>query len=235
MLKWNGDWLTDGIIVKEWIMEARRFCVIETTGSAGATGDSFMFPAELNKLDDSLVVIIDELAPLFGLHKRGSHRIKIKDKPYVLYQVMIANNNIVLETKLSSISIKDALRKQYRDDIQKLVIFQNIINLNRIGDSHIIVRTSGDISSVGAVKFLGCYQDKIDLNPKASHNHINISKTYHSKHFDEDKSVHDIIRIMINKDDIYDLRDDIEKIILRINKNYLWYANFLINRLLYSF
>lgn len=223
---WDGSWLEDCSFVNKWEHENKKFAQIACDTMSGAV----TIFCEYRKMDDSLVVIIDEISPLFKLNKRGTYRARINKINYILYYVDFVYNNIICETNLSAVKKTESVRKDNIDEIRKLIIFQDLISINRIGESHIILRKIEN----DKYKCLGSFTDKSDLNKNMSHLVSNISPTLRNKYFDENNPIDSILKQMINKNDsesLFNLNYEIEKVIKRINKDYLWFANFIINRI----
>lgn len=241
---WDGSWLTKASFLRQWDFQGKKIAVI----TYGENEEEIC--CQYNKLDDSLAIIIDEMAPLFKLSKRGTHRAIIGKTKYILYRVEYINGVVIAETSLSSTMASDPLRKneQLRIEVRKQIIFQDLIAINRLGESHIILRLPFGAEGAGGANgsdvlnvlneagrcpyiILGSYTDKKDLNDKLSLTWSNISPSLRAKYFDEKNSIHTVLKTMINKDELCELNYEIEQIIKRINREYLWFANFIINRL----
>jgi len=230
---WDGSWLT-GTFVKQWEHDHKKFALIKITSTPNVDIKEKEIYGQYKKLDDSLAIIIDEIAPLFHIEKRGTHRITIGTIKYILYKVELLDNIIISETSLSSTLNTDPLRKDpdVLREIRKQIVFQDLISINRIGESHIILRLN-PMDSDGTFKYivLGSYTDKKDLNDKVSLTWSNISASLRQKYFNEQNSIDVVLKSMINKDELFELNYEIEQVIKRINREYLWFANFIINRI----
>ena len=86
-----------------------------------------------------LPCIIDEIKPVFGLEKVGSHSCKFKGRILILLKLVMEEGNILQELSLDKIGYKSQIEK----DVQKIFIFRELLGMSKNFESSIILRKKG--------------------------------------------------------------------------------------------
>ena len=191
------------------------------------------------RTNDTLSCIIEEIKPLFGISKRGIHRITISNREYLLYYVPISlKGELIWETPLNRLDAKHHLRTNplFRMKVQDIIAFCDIMALTGTTESHICIRSSLENSFA-----LINTNEKSNTIPKAEfYDYSIIPKTLFNKWFGEETQISDVVRSMIrcqHKQGTYEmnalisrLRAEIEDIIKKYDNSYIWYAAIIIDR-----
>lgn len=205
--------------------------------------------------------IIDELKPLFGLTKLGTHSIHIGGRLYVLVHVISDEKGLPIEDpKLSEVKLPDPVPSEWIQEIRKIFCFRQLIGLKYTPSCTIIVRTKNDLLS-----FISIWEADFDFQK----NGPSVSKYVTKKWFGETSilSVIDemigyssgrfdiipdpnIIQTGIVRNEVLRtpqlmltthqpvseivsyFRKEIEKIIMRIDKDNILIASLIIGRLM---
>jgi len=138
---WDGTYL--GTISDEDIIE--KFTNIFEYWRIKINNNIFI--AIIRKSKDYSPCLIDELKPLFGLTKSGTHYIKYKYKYIVLIKPYLDNDMVINEVQLNQIDITK-LNDNLVDKIKRIYVFKDLLCLNKATDSSIVIRKSkySDIS-----------------------------------------------------------------------------------------
>lgn len=106
--------------------------------------------------------IYDELMPLFGLSKMGTHYVILGVKIYILYRVQTVNNEQYIPEVFLSNFIKENFQKMSYPQIRKIYIIRDLIGVSHTTDSDIVVRfLNGSIPYFISMKTYGVIGDKI--------------------------------------------------------------------------
>lgn len=199
----------------------------------------------MTRTKDVLPCIIEDIKPLFGIKKRGIHRITIGSYQYLIYYVPVTNNNeLVWETPLSRLRDSHSLRKDpaFRKKVQQMIAFSDILSLKSTTEGAIRIRQdSGDQYCL-----ININMSKTSIPDQTIYDFSVITKTLHSKWFGEVTLVSDVVKEMVhyqcgregrvplqsNLSQITaEIRGRVEKIIEEHDSNYVWYTNFIMDRL----
>ena len=169
------------------------------------------------KYKDDIPLIIDEIKPIFGLEKIGRHTCLIKNKKYLLSQICEENEYIFNEVE----------NKYDIQQIRETIAFRYIMCITTTGN-FLWYRKSSVLS----------YKD-CSINP--SRDDFKLSLVIIKKWFENDNNMiydtiyHMLIKICNNKYNLrYTVRQivfNISAIILQINKNFIFLANIILNKL----
>jgi hypothetical protein len=194
---------------------------------------------------DLLPCIVEDIKPLFGIAKRGIHRITIGSYQYLIYYVPLTNRNeLVWETPLSRLKDSNELRKnlQFRAKVQRLIAFCDILSLKSTGEPAIRIRHSVGNNFCP----INVNTTKTSIHDQAVYDFSVITKTLHGKWFGEATLVSDVVKEMVhyragregrvpvqsNLPQITaELRGKVDEIIGRYDLRYIWYTSFIIDRL----
>ena len=248
-LRWNGSHLGDypkNVIVQKW--------KIGTINYFGLVLPPCAFPENTRLLSIGGIIyctwikgnnlfpcIVEDLKSVFGLPSRGFHRIKIGRIEYILYYIPVTiDNRLVWETALSEIESKNPLRKNesFMTNVRKTLAFCDILALSMTTEKNIRIRvgTCGELIpiSVNGKESVLVKNTLITFGV--------LSKTLFTKWFNEDVSMSNVIKEMINAvtspftetDLTYklsSLRRLIEDVIKRYDNNLIWYASCILDRI----
>ena len=123
MFKWDGSSLGShryNIIESSAIIDNIKYAHIklnnEETYAIYYRSDS-LFPC-----------IIDELKPLFGLIKLGTHSILIESKQFILVKVPTSSGSIITEVSVDKLDNK--MSTKFQDMLKQVFIFRNLMGLS---------------------------------------------------------------------------------------------------------
>ena len=92
---------------------------------------------------DLFPCIVEDIKELFGITKRGIHRITISGKEHIIYYVPVSiGGEVIWETPLNRLDSKHPLRNDpiFRRDVQRVIAFCDIMALCGTGESSIRIR-----------------------------------------------------------------------------------------------
>ena len=138
---WDGTFLgtiNDTNINKKYAVGDREYWDI--------TINSFRIVCLIKRVKDCTSCIIDELKPLFGLEKMGSHHIKYRNNFIILYRSRLTENGkeVVYEHSLNDLHLKDVLHidNTILNKIRKIYVFRDLLKIGKTNDNNIIIRHS---------------------------------------------------------------------------------------------
>lgn len=146
-LKWDGKHIGKGTIVAKWTTKNNVYHGIL------CKENNMVVYGVLEKWKSNLVFIVDDIIGLFGLEKRGIHRIKINKVEYILFYVPFSlsaeciweppvswflpteGRNLQLPTDQA---IKDP---DFVKEMQKLYVVMDILGISHINEKKIAMRS----------------------------------------------------------------------------------------------
>lgn len=224
LLPWDGSHLgnySNRIIRAQYINNGVRY-----TELALELGDIYCI---IKKTKESIECIIDEIKKVFGINKRGTHRICIGRTEYLIYYVPITGDEkIMFEIPLSKISSNDRYDEDFIKEIRKTIVFCEILGLSSTTERFIRLRMRGQ------KPYPINWNSKI-INTKESV----IPKVLYKKWFEGSTSVVEVLREMIGYSETrknlceitMDIRNKIDGIVRIYDKSYIWYSNMIIERI----
>jgi len=185
----------------------------------------FVIPCSLKRMksgnsETQALAIIDELKPLFGLRKMGSHIIKVGSRLHIIYNIAwsigTSMNEPVMDAHFSSVDTKSIHcskegrngsryegspehKKAFLSEMRRILIFREVLGL-KTNSNHILIREGLPIDGKDS-----CLEDV--ENP--------VCKTLWKDWFKE-TSKEDVLRDMINFQDVPDLKRCIEDVVKRL-------------------
>lgn len=169
--------------------------------------------------DTSFPCILDELKTCFHLPKIGTHRIKIGRRTYVIYH-----------SKLSDIRLdktsKTQLKEIEKDKMQRLIAFRFLLSIPQPLNSSFIYRPSSR-------EIFSFHEPKSLLGEET----IDPTETFIRSWFEEQDFRKSVFSFLPKEKDesvsnfLYSLQDDIEKVIERIDANYIWLASYIVEKI----
>jgi hypothetical protein len=196
------------------------------------TKGNFGVACTLTRAATCLANIIDEIKPLFGLPKLGTHRCRREDSHYytLTYVEVNTTNNIVERLPLSMITIPTTdLLQCY---VRRTLAFREVIGLKSSNESNLLVRNDGApadrVFSAGEISII--YHDHNAVVPES------VKKRWFPE-LDRGCAVNQEILLMANVADLTQLservlllRSGIEYVIDRIDKHCIWIINTIMAR-----
>lgn len=237
-LSWNGSDLgyhSDTVISCEWTINQKKYSTIKVSEGWHSVLPGGNIHCIMSKKGDMFQVIVEDIKELFGLSKIGMHIIKIGFVEYIIYYVPIdMNGTVIWEAPLRSISIKHSLRSDmnFKYKVQEIIAFSEVLALSNTGESQIIIRPSIN----GTCIPIATNNRSTVINKTKGHNLSILSDTIHKRWFGEQTNLCDVIKTMLyNYGDnlgivTFKLRQEIEEIIVKHNREYMWYGYYIINR-----
>ena len=169
----------------------------------------------MHKSDSKYPCIIDEIKTIMGITKIGTHSLLIKRTLYILYNVLSYPK---LLRDLDVNQIEGLYLSQLKVKVQDTFVFRMIVGLSSNQESSIIL-VNGCPSS---------YRNKIDLDEDKN---PDISQIMVKKWFVD--TIEDSIRRFIYPSErTFHMRQRIQVVINRIDKDLIWIDNFIMDRLL---
>lgn len=173
----------------------------------------------VKKKKDIIPIILDEMKPLFHLPKTGTHSL---DK-FILFRVASKGHFIFADMDIDSVS--EEVIKQCKPTIQEILIFREIFGIPT-RQSHIKIRFPYK-TKPWPVSLELSFVQKLD--------NWCLTETIIKKWFDNRtpyKTLNEMLkRSGYLRDGQPQLRYDTEKVIKRIDKDYIWICQTVINRL----
>lgn len=233
------------VIAVTWMAEGAKYYGITLPPEWSPIHPSGTVFCMMTRTKDVLPCIIEDIKPLFGIVKRGLHRITIGSYQYLMYYVPVTNRNeLVWETPLNRLKDSNELRKQpeFRKKVQQLIAFCDVLSLKTTGEPAIRIRnTSG-----GTYNLINVNMTKTSIPDQAVYDFSVITKTLHNKWFGEVTLVSDVVKEMVHyragrkgritvQDNLSqitaELRSKIDIIIETYDPRYIWYTSFIVDRL----
>lgn len=237
ILPWDGTHLgCDLILTNQWVISGDLYYVLTDVNKNG------LIYCTVHHIKDKFPCIVEDLKPLFNLPKRGYHIATLYGKEYILYYLPISSvGDVIWETPLSFIPVSDPIRKdeELADQIRKVFVFCNLLSLTSTGERSIKLR------SVSENKYIPISSNELSTTitsknkKKQSFDFCILNRTVFMRWFGEHANIEHIIAEMINGcyDDyesisvtISELKSNIDKVIQKHDSNYIWFSNFIINR-----
>lgn len=200
-LPWDGSNLgdIDKLILLERAGKPLNFLLLNLSGLARWV--------TYHRNKNLLPCIIDEIAPFFGIKKVGTHSAFYKGYRIIIYDTPGVYNDI------SQIS-PELLTKELKQKIQDVMVFRVFTGLYLNNHKNIIIKDHQ----------LCPYNNRISLKLSDV---SRISLTSMLEWFVDDIG-DSKLRMGIDEDDIIHLRVKIEGVILRIDKELIFYENYII-------
>lgn len=201
------------------------------------------------RITNTLSLIIDELKPIFGLSKMGTHRAYYKGDLVLLIRVeSISVDFVGLESIQEFIryerTLKESLEQQpdiisawlFRRQVQEIFAFRELLGISRSYESTIRIRTGTNFNYP-----ISFYELSLTPYPSDSTKQFISDKMLNKWFYDYDVSLDDTIKRMLNintdltnlTEQIMKLRDALDDVIYRIDKSMIAYSSYIIDRILH--
>jgi len=221
MFKWDGSDITEFINSEEtfireaeykkntyWVIingEETEICLARTSTS-------------------TLPCLIDEMKPIFGLEKVGSHWFKFKGKNMLINKLEIVDGCILEELTLKDIKYS----KKLELEVQKIYIFRELLGMSKNFDSSVILRNKKYF-----MKPISFYEP----NMMPSKNSIVLANTILEKWF-SNTTVDEVVLKMFKVDKIENLatvlsyiKIKLDKIVERVNPESVTHVDEIVSRI----
>lgn len=215
-LPWDGSHLgahPETIITHQWSLEGIIYYGVSLANGWSTEHPSGTIFCTATCTKDVFPCIVEDIKPIFGLPRRGVHRITINNKEYVLYYVPISvKGEVVWETPLNRLDSKHALRKDpnFRKAVQKAIAFCDILALCNTGEPSIRIRPGVETQFV-PISVNENNTTIISGGNSANYDYSILSKTLFTKWFGEETSISDIVKEMVDYQTHKALDDNPEK------------------------
>lgn len=178
------------------------------------------------KYKNEVPIIVDECKPIFGLKKVGKHKATLKGEMVILVRY---KGDISLKKFFTMTLMKPSkMGKPFIDEIRKLFVFRWFMCLNNNFDNTVEVRTGSGINFP-----ISCRENTFNYDPddKATR----IPNTVMKHWFEDDEFlVDDCILNFVKDKDVCMLRFEIQKVIMKFDKQLISWNNSIFEKLLYA-
>jgi hypothetical protein len=226
MFKWDGSDVSElikdaGTKVHEAWTEKRMYWIIEREKEKEIV--------IVKKSSHIFACMIDELKPVFGLEKIGTHWVKIHSKIYILFKPEKDRKGEIIEELTLNEYKYD---KNLENEIQKIFLFREIVGVPRNTEKNVILRMKGLY-----VQPLSFYES--NLSPKGSGKVLsNLVLDKWFKNTDLDEAVCKFMGItsieQINEI-LLPLHKKLEDVIQRTDPTSIMYVDEILSRLRHRF
>lgn len=177
---------------------------------------------------DTIYCIIDEIKPLFGIKKIGTHRLNIGNKAFVIY-------NLELPDKINTVYSYDYKKftPKYRTEVRKILIFRYLFGITPLSDRSILADINGKNPEEEICEPLGFNELSVSI---VKHKDVMFTQSINNKWFKtNEKSIILDKMILYNKlgpvECFNTLRTNMCEIINRIDKNQISLESFIIEKI----
>ena len=244
-LPWDGSHLGSDpkiIISQQWRIEGSTYYGISfppgwvypnELGSVGDKGGIIYCMATCTK--EIFPCIVEDIKSVFGLPRRGIHRITIANREYIIFYVPITlKGEVIWETPLSRLDSKHKLRSnvEFRKSVQKTIVFCDILALCNTNESQIRIRMGVGENFIP----ISFNENSTAISKCAEYDYSILTKTLFSKWFGEEFFMSDIVKEMVHYNDNLavisaKIRSKVDDIVQRYSSNYIWYSGFIVERM----
>jgi hypothetical protein len=229
MLSWDGSFLGEyplDAIVQRWYMNGVLYYGI-------ALKDEFIY-VTVHRVKDLFPLIVNDLKAVFDLPRRALHYIKFSGSIYILYPVpMTPEGDLIWEVPLNQISINHQLRSdpEFQDMVRKLFVFCDLLSLPDSDETNIIIQANQIPINNNETRTTIIKETLRDFNilPASV-----IKLWFADENIFIERIVCDMLHYQITNNSfeilMFDLRAQIETIIRKYDRNYIWYTNFVADR-----
>ena len=255
-LKWDGSHLGSyrGAVTHQWSLEGS--CYYGITLPIGWSQDhpAGVIYCTATCTKDVFPCIVEDIKSIFGVARRGVHRITLDNREHLIYYVPISvKGEIVWETPLNRLDSKHPLRHNsvFKKEVQKIIAFCDILALCSTGEPSIRLRPGVNNDFIP----ISINESTTAIKKSDGYDYSILTKALFSKWFGEETFIHDIVKDMVgyqltrntepkiplikgselDRNDLAvitcGIRSKVDEVIKRYDSNYVWYANFIVDRL----
>jgi hypothetical protein len=157
-------------------------------------------------------IICDELKPLFGINKVGRHLCSYRGEKVIIHRILDDTN------------IEEFLGKCPIEEIQDAFTCRWLLGIVRCNKKTVLIRTYKS----GLTRAIPFMEGKIDYERDLSLPKIVLNKWYGKEN--SDLTFEKSCCRLVSKYNAYNLREEIIKIVLRLDKNYLVWVSKICSR-----
>lgn len=228
---WNGSYLGKyniKIVEHKWKTEGIKYFRLNIPNIG-------VIYCNANKTNNLLPCIIEDIKSLFGIYRRGINSITIGNDLYLIFYVSITQNNeVVYETPLNKLDNNHYLRSdpKFKYNVQKLIAFNDITGLSGGIENNIRIRPNN-----GELIPIGINESILQIDRKNIYDYTYIPAVIIKKWFDGKNISTQLISEMVGFNNkslqelLFSLRNNIDNIIRNYDKEYIWYTNFIVDRI----
>jgi len=248
-------------IMYEWRIEGTIYKSISLADGWSETFPGGIIYCTTICVKDLFPCIVEDIKKLFDIPRRGIHRIIINGCEYILYYVPISTHGeIIWETPLNRLDNKHPLRvdPKFRREVQKVIAFCDILALCGTGESTIRIRPGADhqyipitinekttsimknadydYSILSKTLFSKWFGEKTCISDV-----VKEMVHYHSNHdlarleYSPERNIPITQSSLGISDNLtvlsVEMRGKIDNIIRKYDGNYIWYSNFIVDRM----
>lgn len=222
--KWDGSYL--GQVERkdiEWELKTKRgkYFKIKIDGND--------ITCQFKTSKTALPCIIDELKPLFGLEKLGTHYVKINTTKYILIRtkLFVDMGGIEEDYGLNElVKNKEVFDEDFIKKVQKIYIFRNILNVSSTFDRSIRVRFDEN-EKMYPLSFTEIKMEPDKRKP--------LSAVCIRRWFDKDETLYKtILSDMLNitgETSILSFRNEMDKVFSRVSTDSVAYKNSILRNI----
>lgn len=216
-LKWDGSLL--GTIPPE------KFTFVASTPWTRyyrvEIGDLHFYSAA-RRIADAMPAILDEIKPLFGLIKIGTHQIIVKSSRYLLLRTRMRGNTLIEDAPLSCV---DCLKPSLKEKIREVLVFREVAGISTTWERHIRISPN----NLGEKMPLSYDDGRITSGG-------NVLTTKMLRKWFGENTIEEVLQKMLSTSSrtsmttIFFLRSALERIVTRIEPRMIWYVSIIIER-----
>lgn len=242
-IPWDGSHLGSysDVISKQWLWEGTTYYVITLP-----TG--WNFNEQLTQINGGIIYciavcsksvfpcIVEELKPIFGLARRGIHRITIDKREYILYYVPITvDGKLVWDIPLNRLHAQHSVRTDplFRYEVQKIIAFCDLLALTNTNESHILIRPGAGDAYVP----INSNENSTSIIRQPHNDFSIISKVLFIRWFGEDTPIDSVVKDMVRYSTGDNLtvtankiREQLHQAITKYDRSLSWYVQFIFDR-----
>lgn len=240
MLPWDGSYLGEfktNIITKRIKFDNINFFLIKLNINI-----DLVVLCRFIRSNNKIPCIIDEIKPIFGINKIGTHSIKIGKVLYIIYKTQwyIKNNEIEIEMgePLNRIEKNEQFIKSFEFDIKSMFAFRDLLGLDCFESSIYVDTNTKKIFPLKENKTKGKESTIIDISSNMS---ISVSRRWFNKN-DLNFYINYIsgnIKSIQNNNFTYNpitetfmkIHNYVYNVVFFIDKNEVWIINYITTRL----
>jgi len=231
MLKWDGSDLGsyENIIKHQWSYENNKYYeLLISSNVVYCMGKS---------IKTLFSCIVEEMKQIFGIYRRKFHTITLDSKKYIIYNVEVNDKyEIISDIPINKIDKNNRILSDIKRKIQKVIIFSDIMYLNDIKQSLIIIKNLGNMYTTTNIN---TYKYKNIIGNDGT----TISKSLFNRWFDEKTSLGMLMKEMVNYEKekcdeknrlntvLFNIKNKTDNIINKYDKEFIWYSNLIIDRI----
>jgi hypothetical protein len=147
-MQWNGTYLGKA-------GESPSFHVQILEKIQGKVGNYWRFKTKDNDIDTYALIcysdthapcFLDEVKPMFGLRKVGTHYCTYKNSFVILYRVLCRGMTIMEDVPLTSLKELVSENSRFSCEVCRLILFRYLFSISTSTQNRILVRTEGGVS-----------------------------------------------------------------------------------------